>query len=211
MIITTVNEGNDAESAVLANNLAVLRGLAGRNVLLISADAQEPMDAALTAVDIKPRASARTICQQDFPAELERLLPSYNDVVIDTADGDSAASRSALTTARVALIPLQAGSINSNAHRKIIERIETGRLSNPNLRVLAVIIGAVNDFADDTADKIQALLDRIPAAKSVNTAIHGRLDVFETLEAGLSTGRQKPADARTIADMSALYRGIFSA
>src|SRR5450755_3565443 len=64
MIITIANEKGGAEKSILANNLAALCALDGRNVLLIDAD---PHESSLTwsnersAAGIKPKVPARAI------------------------------------------------------------------------------------------------------------------------------------------------------
>jgi chromosome partitioning protein len=212
MIVTIANEKGGAEKSILANNLAALCALDGRNVLLIDAD---PHETSLTwssersAAGIKPKVPARAISGKGLQPELENLAPRYNDIVIDTEGRDSLGSRSALIAARVVIIPVQPDQMDSASEEKLIARIDAARLFNPSLRVLFVIAGVKDDPSMGDLAAVRSLVAKIRAATLADMVIHEQAAIRNAFGKGLSMSEYTPAEIRATAEMTNLYSQVF--
>lgn len=212
MIITIANEKGGAEKSILANNLAALRAMDGRNVLLIDADPQKSSltwSSERSAAGIKPTVPARAISGKGMQPELENLTLRYSDIVIDTEGRDSMGSRSALIAAQIVIIPIQPNQMDLASEKKLITRIDTALLYNPRLRVLFVIACVKDDPSMQELATVRLLVAKITAATLANTVIHEQSAIRSAFDEGLSISEYKPADMRAIAEMMNLYREIF--
>jgi chromosome partitioning protein len=212
MIITIANEKGGIEKSILADNLAALRAMDGRNVLLLDAD---PQKFSLTwsgergAAGIMPKVPARAISGKGLQPELENLTLRYNDIVIDTEGRDSMGSRSALALARIVIIPIRPDQIDLASEKKLIARIDTARLSNPRLRVLFVIACVKDDPSVQEIANARSLVAKVTAATLADAVIHEQTAILCAFKEGLSVSEYKPADMRSIAEMMCLYREVF--
>lgn len=212
MIITIANEKGGAEKSILANNLAALRAMDGREVLLIDGD---PQKASLTwssersAAGIQPRIPARAISGKGMQPELEILIPRYNDIVINTEGRDSMGSRSALNAARTVIIPIRPDQMDLASEKRLTMRIDAARIFNPRLRVLFVITCVKDDPSPQELAAVRSLVRKISAATLANTVIHEETAIRCALDEGLSISEYEPTDQRAIAEMTDLYREVF--
>lgn len=212
MIITIANEKGGVEKSILANNLAALRAIDGRNVLLIDADPQKSSftwSSERSAAGIKPKVPARAINGKGLQPKLENLTPRYNDIVIDTEGRDSMGSRSALIAARLVIIPIQPDQMDPASEKNLIARIDMARLFNPSLRVLFVIACAKDAPSIQEFAAVRLLVAKITAATLANTVIHEQAAIHSAFDEGLSISEYKPADMRAIAEMMNFYREVF--
>lgn len=213
MIITVANEKGGAEKSILANNLAALRAMDGRHVLLIDAD---PHKASLhwsserSAAGIKPDITARAISGKGLQPELENLTPRYNDIVIDTEGRDSLGSRSALIAAKIVVIPILPDRMDATGEKKLIARIDSARLFNPGLRVLFVIACAKNEPSVQELAAVRSLVSKIAAATLARSVIHELTALHTALDEGHSISECEPVDRRATAEMLNLYREVFT-
>ncbi|MGZ3159599.1 MAG: AAA family ATPase, partial [Burkholderiaceae bacterium] len=142
MIIVIATENGGIEKSILSNNMATLRAMDGRKVLLIDGDQQKNSYAwgrTRHEADIKPSVTTLSISAKGLQPELENLTPHYNDIVIDAEGRDCMASRSALIMAKTAIIPIRPDLLDQACEEKLIARLATARLFNPCLRVLSVM------------------------------------------------------------------------
>ncbi len=213
MIITIANEKGGTEKSILANNLATLRAMDGRIVLLVDADPQKSSltwSSERSAAGIKPKVPARAISGKGLQPELENLTLRYNDIVIDTEGRDSMGSRSALIAARIVIIPIQPDQMDPASEKKLIMRIDKARLVNPRLRVLFVIACVQDDPSLQELASVRSLVAKVAAATLANTVIHEQAAIRCAFDEGLSISEYQPADKRASAEMMNLYREVFS-
>jgi chromosome partitioning protein len=140
MIIAIAGQSSGYGKAIVAN-LAALRARSGRKVLVIDNDSQHPSGSG----------SGRALS-----AELEQVLPRYNDIIIDAEGADTAASRSALIAARLAIVPVSADQVDLASQYQLIARLNSARMFNPGLHVCFVIAGGSADPSGQEMAAIRA-------------------------------------------------------
>jgi chromosome partitioning protein len=141
MIVALTGGCDNSGRAHLANSLAALRSLAGRNVLFArrSHTPAAGLKGEWTVVDVKSRAVSHQIADTSFQSELEDVGFRYNDVVVDLADDDSAGSQAVLKKAEVVVLFSQSAAIDLKCRLKFQERLGAAAGANPALRVLLVV------------------------------------------------------------------------
>ncbi|HEY8100341.1 MAG TPA: hypothetical protein VIF82_06275 [Burkholderiaceae bacterium] len=212
MIIVIATENGGIEKSILANNMATLRALDGGKVLLIDGDQQRNSFAwgrARYEAGVKPTVTTLAISAKGLQPELENLTPHYSDIVIDAEGRDCMGSRSALITARTALIPIRPDLMDQACEDKLIARISTVRLFNPCLRVLFVITCIGNDPTLQELVNVRSLVAKIPAATLASTVIHDQIVLRSAHSKGLSISEYKPADQCAVTEMRNLYSEVF--
>ncbi len=214
MIITIANESGGASKSMLADNLAALRSMAGRKVLLLDNDPQHASvdwssERAANCGGMYPQVAARSITGKGLQPELENLGYRYNDIVIDTESRDSLGSRSALIAAHVAIIPVDLERLEQLNEEKLLARIETARLFNPRLRILAVIISNEQHPAAEKIAVVRNFVARIPSARLFDTLIHSGSALRQAFQGGLSVCEYQPADPAAISEMKELCSEVF--
>lgn len=116
--------------------------------------------------------ATRTVPGSGLSGELERLLARFDDVVIDTDDGNSPACRSALIAAQVALVPLAPEHADIDACYRLIARLNHARMFNPGLRILFVTAGGEHDPTPQAAAAIRAYAAQVMSACVADTVLH---------------------------------------
>ena len=101
MIILIGGEKGGTGKTTIATNLAAMRALAGRDVLLIDTDPQGSANYWVQSRD-EEKITPRVACIQKFgkglPAEVKDLAHRYQDIIIDAGGRDSVELRSALVS-----------------------------------------------------------------------------------------------------------------
>ncbi len=212
MIVAIANEHVGSGKSILADNLATLCALAGRNVLLVDNAAQRKSflwSVERRAAGIVPKVPVRAISGKGLQPELENLSLRYKDIVIDTEGRDSMGSRSALIAARVVIIPMRARKIDLERQETLIKRIEAARLINPHLRVLVVISRAQHDIPIADINAVKLFVARIPSAVLTETIIHEAVALGVAFDEGRSISECRSADNPAVAEMQSIYREVF--
>ena len=102
MLILIGGEKGGAGKTTLATNMAAMRALAGRDVLLIDTDPQGSANSWSQSRDdesITPRVACVQKFGKGLPAEVKDLSKRYQDIIIDAGGRDSVELRSALVVA----------------------------------------------------------------------------------------------------------------
>jgi chromosome partitioning protein len=171
MIVTIVNCAPPAAGPLVAENIAVLSARRGRKVLLLDATRRQACGrwgAERARARLHPPVAARAAHGSGFAGDLERVLPHYDDIVIDTDADDGLACRSALIAAHVALVPLAP----EHAGSAPIARLNGARMFNPGLHVLFVAVGGELDPAEHDLRAVRACAAQVMSAGVVAAVVH---------------------------------------
>jgi chromosome partitioning protein len=188
MIIAIAGQSSGYGKAIVAN-LAALRARSGRKVLVIDTDARHPSGSG----------GGRALS-----SELEQVLTRYNDIIIDAEGADTAASRSALIAAKLAIVPVSADQVDLASQYQLIARLNSARMFNPGLHVCFVIAGGSADPSEQEMAAIRAYVAQVMSATLCGTVIH---DYIIAREAGACAHEGCERDAAM--EMHALYREVF--
>jgi len=212
MIVAIAGQGGAAASTVVAQNLALLRARAGRRVLLLDSDPQQPAAQwARQRYDsgLKPNILAETIPGGHLGVRLEALQRRCHDIVIHTQGSDTPASRAALIAARTVVVPVTAGQVDLDSQYQLVARLNSARMFNPALRVLFVIMGGCADPSGAEMAAVRNFVAHVMSASLAGTVIHTRASAGVDCVDGLCACEAPERDARAVAEMKGLYREVF--
>jgi chromosome partitioning protein len=165
MIVVCGGIKGGSGKTTVAINLAVIRTLAGHDVLLVDADDQE------TATDFTRQRNERTGDQAGYTStqlhedavrtEVRRFRDKYDDIVIDTGGRDTTSQRAALTVADVLLVPFIPRSFDVWTLEKVEKLVGLIQTVNPELRAY-LFLNRADASGADNAEASELLRDRGP-------------------------------------------------
>ena len=213
MIVLIGGEKGGTGKTTIATNLAALRALAGRDVLLVDTDPQGSASYWTTSRDengLKPRVACIQKFGKGLQGELQDLASRYQDIIIDAGGRDSVELRSAMVVAHKAYVPTQASQFDIWTLAQMNELIVTAQGFNPNLCAWVVINrGSTNPSVTETAEAVEILGDfgHLGLATSV---VRDRIAYRKAARDGLSVVEMKPSDKKACREMNAFYIEVFN-
>lgn len=196
-----------------ALNLAIMRGLAGFDVLLVDADSVDNGNASdfsairdetlkekhYTAVKLNGKALAK-----DLPS----LAQKFDDIIVDVGGQDSISQRASLTVANLVLIPVFPSSFDTWVMESMNTLIAEAQLINPELKAYcflsrADVSGKQNE---DTAENLTGFYSEI---EFIDCPIKNRKIFRNASGQGLSVIEFKPKDEKATEEFKKLYETVF--
>lgn len=213
MIVLIGGEKGGTGKTTIATNLAAMRALSGRDVLLIDTDPQGSANYWAQTRD-EEGIDARVACVQKFgkglPREIKDLENRYEDIIIDAGGRDSVELRSALVVADKAFIPIQPSQFDIWTLGQMDELVETAKGFHPSLLAKVLISrSSTNPSVNEYAETCKLLSDfqNLVLAK---TAIHDRIAYRKAAKDGISIEELKPKDTKAASEMTLLYSEVFT-
>lgn len=211
MIVVIGGIKGGSGKTTVATNLAVMRSLAGRDVLLIDADDQE------TASDFTVLRSERsggnlgyTSIKLAGPAvrtQTLRLQEKYQDIIIDTGGRDTTSQRAALAVADVLLVPFVPRSFDIWTIEKVAGLVAEMRQANPNLKAFT-FLNRGDARGQDNEDTIQVLKEN-DHLSFLDVTLGARKAFGNAAAHGLAVTELKPPDPKATEEIQILYRCVF--
>ena len=211
MIITVGGTKGGGGKTTIAVNLAVMRAMSGKDVLLIDADDQRTASSFTSLRNNNVTEGSRYTCVQLLGEEIvfhiDNLKEKYDDIIIDAGGRDTDSHRAGLGVADVAIIPFQPSSFDvwelGKASKVVIEM----RRANPNLKAYTLINmadprGSDNDEAAEYAEDIEAI-------KFIPAPIVTRKAFRRAAAQGRGVVELRPEDKKAIDEITALYNFTF--
>jgi chromosome partitioning protein len=195
---------------ILAINLAILRALAGKDVLLVDGDeqgsaslfsqlrAEQLGSCGYTAVSLHG-AALRT--------QVRQLAPKYEDIVIDVGGRDTGSLRAALTVSDALLIPVQPRTFDVWALDQVAALVREAREINPNLRAIAFLNGA-DAQGRDNAEALEAMAD-VPGIETSSLVLVRRKAFPNAASLGRGILEVQPKDSKAIEELTTLAQMAF--
>lgn len=210
MIITVGGIKGGGGKSTAATNLAVMRQLAGHDVLLIDADEQR--SASEFAAQREALGRGTMPCVQlvgaTVRAQVKQLSARYHDIVIDTGGRDTASQRAALTVSDLMLIPFQPGNFDLWTLEQVERLVEEVRSVNEGLEALCFISRGYVAGADN--EQAASMLRASTVLRFIHAPVLGR-KAFNTASGdGLAVVEARPRDPKAVAEMERLYQAVFA-
>lgn len=196
-----------------ALNLAIMRGLAGFDVLLVDADSVDNGNASdfsairddtlekkhYTAIKLNGKAIAK---------EIPAFAQKFDDIIIDVGGHDSISQRASLTVADLLLLPVFPSSFDTWVIESVNTLVSEASLINPKLKAYcflsrADVTGKQND------DTSEILIDEYSEIEFIDCPIKNRKVFRNASGLGLSVVEFKPKDQKAVEEVTKLYETVF--
>ncbi|MBT3722819.1 MAG: AAA family ATPase [Gammaproteobacteria bacterium] len=212
MIILIGGEKGGTGKTTIATNLAAMRALAGRDVLLIDTDPQGSANYWTQSRD-EENITPRVACVQKFgkglPKEVQDLAHRYQDIIIDAGGRDSVELRSALVITERLFVPIQPSQFDIWTLNQMEELVETAKAFNPDLLAKVIISRSSSNPSVHESDDTGKLLDDFDNLDLADITIRDRIAYRKAAKDGLAVIELKPKDPKAIREMEALYEEVF--
>ncbi|MDD2740415.1 MAG: AAA family ATPase [Methylomonas lenta] len=213
MIILIGGEKGGTGKTTLATNLAAMRALAGRDVLLIDTDPQGSANYWAQSRDDE-QVAPRVACVQKFgkglPAEVKDLAYRYQDIIIDAGGRDSVELRSAMVVTEKVYIPIQPSQFDIWTLNQMDELVETAKAFNPDLQARVIISRSSTNPSVHESDDTGKLLADFANLDLANVTIRDRIAYRKAAKDGLSVIELKPKDPKAVEEMETLFQEVFA-
>lgn len=211
-ILLIGGEKGGTGKTTLAVNLAALRALAGRDVLLIDTDIQASASYWAQSRD-EAGTQPRVACIQKFgkglQTEVRDLARRYQDLIIDAGGRDSLELRAALVAAERVYIPIQPSQFDIWTLGRMDDLVKTAQGFNPELRAWVVISRASTNPSVSEVAEARSLLADFEHLSLSPAVIRDRIAYRKAARDGLSVEELKPGDSKAAEELRALFREVF--
>lgn len=195
----------------IATNLAVMRSLSGKDILLVDADAQGTASSFSAVRDeTLPNGSGYTTIRLSGKAvktDVERLGKKHDDVIIDVGGQDTVAQRAAMLIADVYIAPFRPSSFDLWAIEDTNTLVADAKGFNENLKAIC-ILNMADAIGKDNADAAE-IVTGMDNLTFQDTPLGNRKAFRNAASSGLSVIELKPRDDKAIAEIEALYNSIY--
>jgi chromosome partitioning protein len=203
-------KGGPGKSTWTTNFASILAGQ-GRDVLMIDADNQGSLTmwASIRSRNgITPSMTCMSGSGEELHAEINRMAPKFDDVIIDTAGHDSLELRSAMIVADVLITPVEVSVFSTGTLGKIQAMVRQAKVFNPTLKCFLVPNRVSTNKARGDAQiaRLHQLADQLPEYVITKNACRERAsigDVSETGQCGVET-----SDPKAVAEIMAIFNEI---
>ncbi len=213
MILLIGGEKGGTGKTTLATNLAAMRILAGRDVLLIDTDPQGSAHYWAQSRD-EAKIQPRVPCIQKFgkglSIEVQDLANRYQDIVIDAGGRDSVELRSALVVAHKAYIPIQPSQFDIWTLDRMNQLVETAQGFNPDLYASVIISRASTHPSVHESEETSALLDDFNCLHLSSVLIRDRINFRKAAREGQCVQELKSKDTKAANEIETLFNEIFA-
>lgn len=212
MIITVGNTKGGVGKTTIAVQLALLRAIAGRDVLVVDGDRQGSAEMAVAVrADAGKQPSVTCVSYPDgavLRAQVRRQASKYDDIVIDAGGRDSTALRAALSLSDAIVVPFLPRSIDIWALDGIAALIDEANAVRDGLRSYAVLNLADPGTSSDNADAQAALAD-FPQLTLLDAPVSRRKAFANAIGLGLAVEEIRPRDFKAWKEIKTLGSMLF--
>jgi chromosome partitioning protein len=213
MIVLIGGEKGGTGKTTLATNLAAMRALAGRDVLLIDTDPQGSANYWAQSRD-EEKIAPRVACVQKFgkgiPTEVKDLATRYDDIIIDAGGRDSVELRSSMVVAEKVYIPIQPSQFDIWTLGQMDELVETARGFNPGLQARVIISrSSTNPYVRESDQAGQLLVADFPNLDLADVTIRDRIAYRKAAQDGMAVVELSPKDPKAAEEMETFYREVY--
>ena len=210
MILTVGNTKGGVGKTTMAINLAIIRQVACKDVLLVDGDDQGSASLfSQLRTDQMGTCGYTTVSLYGSAvrSQVRLLAPKYDDVVIDVGGRDTGSLRAALTVSDMLLVPVQPRTFDVWALDQVAALVREAREINPDLKALAFLNGA-DAQGRDNADALEAMA-AVDGIKTVDLVLVRRKAYPNAASQGRGIVEMQAKDGKAIDEMSSLSKIAF--
>ena len=212
MILTVGGEKGGPGKSTVATTMAAMRAAAGRQVLLVNADAQSTSihwAAARRDHPEVPQVTTVTLRGPKIHTEIADMAKRFEDVVIDTGGHDCVELRSAMIASDRLLMPLRPSQPDLWTLEKMAEIVEAVSTVNERLQCMLFTNQVPATSRDRLRQAITEIMESWPQFRLLKTSWMFRAAFSSAIGDGLTVHEMKPRDGKAAAEASFLYGEIF--
>jgi chromosome partitioning protein len=212
MIILIGGEKGGTGKTTIATNLAAMRAITGRDVLIIDADPQGSANywtQSRDELNITPRVACVQKFGKGLQAEVKDLATRYEDIIIDAGGRDSVELRSAMVVTNKVYIPIQPSQFDIWTLNQMDELVETAKGFNPDLQAWVIISRASTNPSVHEFDDTVEILNDFSSFNLASTGIKDRIAYRKAASGGIGISELKPKDPKAVEEMESLYKEVF--
>ncbi len=210
MIVVCGGIKGGSGKTTLATNLTVLRSQSGKKVLLVDADEQKSVTDWMeqrVANGFETSWITIQLSGNALNAQLLRLKPDYDDIIVDVGGRDTTSQRSAMSVANLFIVPFKPRSLDIWTMGKVKSLVSEVTASNPEMRAYAVINQA-DASGCDNKDALQ-IIEECDVLTCWPFTIGHRKAFANASSEGLAVVELNVQDRKATAEMRTLYDDIF--
>ena len=210
MIIVSGGIKGGSGKSTVAVNLAVMLAQEGREVLLVDADDQESaMDFTILRNDQMEEEAGYTCITlrgKAIRTEVLRLVPKYDDVVIDCGGRDTTNQRAALSVADVYLVPFVPRSFDVWTLEKVSELVEDIQTINEELKPF-IFLNRADHQGHDNEDAVEYFAE-YDNLVFLDAPLGNRKAFANAAAQGKGVVEFRPKDLKAIAEVEKLFEKV---
>jgi chromosome partitioning protein len=194
----------------IATNLCVMRSQSGKKVLLVDADEQRTASdwvAQREALEIYTPWVTIQLAGISLSSQIQKIRPSFDDIIIDVGGRDTTSQRSALLVADICIIPFRPKSFDMwtlGAVKTMINEIKT---LNKNL-ISYVVLNQAEARGPDNLEALE-MIREFTGFICIEPTLGQRKSFANAATNGLGIVELKKQDPKASEEMSVLYNIIY--
>ena len=209
MILVGTTKGGTGKTS-LSVNLAIMRALDGRRVVVLDTDPQQSAKLWLMRRDqegIVPTIDCVAAIGEDVDEVALKLAGQYDDVVIDTGGSNSIEMRAAMLVADQMIIPMRPSQLDAWTLQTMADLVTEASKLNKNLKASVVINGAAR--GEDEADQAQDAVKGFAPLKAAKTVIYEDVAIRNAAMNGQAVVELDGEMSRSSDELMTLYKEVY--
>jgi len=221
MIVLVGAEKGGTGKSTIATNFAVMRAMAGRDVLLVDADPQQSSSLwagmrSEAVPEIEPNITcvAKTGPQAGY--DIVNLVSKFDDVIIDAGGRDSPQLRSCLVICDVHVLPLVPSQFDSWTLDTMNELINNANMQRAMVKMPALTSKVVCSKASPNPSlrehlEVQEYVEDFDSTmKMVPITLFDRVVFRKAIKEGKGVVEMAPATDKAVEELAVFYKQVFS-
>jgi chromosome partitioning protein len=212
MIIAVASEKGGTGKTTVATNLAVIRAQNGNDVLIVDADPQgssRDFSAVREAMSHEPGITAVSLYGSGVAAEVRKMSPKFDDVIIDVGGRDTASMRSALLIADVLVTPFLPSQFDAWSLERMDSLVGELLPLNEKLRTVTFLNKVDTNPKIGLADEASTFTASLKNLWFSGIKIGYRVAYRRSVAEGQAVTELERKDPKAVAEIMELYMEVF--